>query len=279
MPRGRSLLLAAGIVPIAVVAVALWLGVGRGAGPTCELEAFPEQGSRHLESLPRGFEYNSFPPTSGPSDDRPLVWETYSEPVSQFRLVHGLLHGGIGVQYGDRVPAQAVAAVREWYESDPEGIVLAPLPDLGEQVVLTAWRNRATCDSFSEREFTSFRSRHRFGGPERPTRGSMRRGDDGETNALGLRVTPPFVRDRATVTLGFDEPLSVSVEIRRERASGPLVRRLQAVSLLPGRAVRLRWDVTDDAGRRLPPGTYAAVARVRGWDDTPAAHFEVATPD
>jgi len=266
MRRDRRLALAAVAVPLAAGALVLALGVGRGDAAACELERFAEQEGGHLPEPPPGFEYSSFPPTSGPSDETPLVWEDYEQPVSQFRLVHNLLHGGVAVQYGREVPAETVAAVRAWYERDPDGIVVAPLPALGGRLALTAWTRLATCERFDERELTAFRTLHRFGGPERPSRESMRRGRGGAPNPLGLRVTPSPVRDRATLSFVFPEAATIELEIRRERPAGPLVLRLANVSLLPGRPVSLDWDVRDDDGRPLAAGTYAAVAIVRGGD-------------
>jgi hypothetical protein len=71
------------------------------------------------------------------------------------------------------------------------------------------------------------------------------------------------VRERGTFTLVYAEPATVSIHIRRGGLDGPVVRTLPNVSLLPGRPVQLRWEAQDDAGRRLPPGTYLAFADAR----------------
>jgi hypothetical protein len=242
----------------------LALGVGRGDSPVCELERFPEQQGAHFAAPPPGHEYNSFPPTSGPSSDKPLVWDAYEEPVSQFRVVHNLLHGGVAVQYGMDVPAKTVDRLRAWYEADPNGVVVAPLPALDDRIALTAWTHLASCETFDGPQFRAFRTRHRFNGPERPPRESMRRGRGGLPNPLGLRVSPSPVDDRATISFVYEEAATVALEIRRERVTGPIVRRLANVSLLPARTVRLEWDVHDDEGRPLTGGTYVAVARIAG---------------
>ena len=224
---------------------------------------------------PPGHEYNSFPPTSGPSSDTPLVWEAYDEPVAQFRVVHNLLHGGVAVQYGDGVSEETRARLRAWYESEPDGLVLAPLPELDGRIALTAWTQLATCETFAERELDAFRSRHRFNGPERPPREALRRGRGGLPNPLGLRVSPSPVRERATVSFVYAESATVEVEVRRGNAEGRVVRRLANVSLLPARTVRLVWDVRDDDGRPLAPGTYVAVARLVGRPVTALTAFDV----
>jgi hypothetical protein len=275
MRRGARLALAALAVPVLAAVVVLALGIGRGDSAACEPERFPEQAGVHSAAPPTGHEYNSFPPTSGPSSDTPLVWEAYDEPVAQFRVVHNLLHGGVAVQYGEGVSEEARERLRAWYEADPDGLLLAPLPELDGRIALTAWTQLATCETFAESEFDAFRSRHRFNGPERPPRETLRRGRGGLPNPLGLRVSPSPVRERATISFVFAEAATVQVEVRREDTGGAVVRRLANVSLLPGRAVRLVWDVRDDSGRPLPPGTYVAVARLVGRPVTALTVFDV----
>ena len=274
MRRGRSLAVAALAVPLLAAGAVLALGVGRGDSAACELERFPEQPGAHSAAPPLGHAYNSFPPTSGPSSDTPLVWEAYDEPVAQFRVVHNLLHGGVAVQYGEDVSEETRERLRAWYEADPDGLILAPLPEL-DGIALTAWTQLATCETFAEREVDAFRSRHRFNGPERPPRETLRRGRGGLPNPLGLRLSPTSVRDRATISFVFAEAATVEVEVRRRSADGPVVRRLANVSLLPARTVRLLWDVRDDDSRPLAPGTYVAVARLVGRPVTAITEFDV----
>ena len=128
---------------------------------------FPSQGDRHVaEERWTKFKYNSTPPTSGPHDNATAVWSTYTEPVGQGHLIHNLEHGGIIVQYGDDVPANVVTQIDEWYRDDPNGIVVAPLPKLGDKIALTAWTHLRTCERFDEDAFSQFRDAYRAKGPE-----------------------------------------------------------------------------------------------------------------
>jgi hypothetical protein len=120
-----------------------------------------------VEELPAGFEYNSFPPTSGPHAASPVPWNAYPEPLPQLNLVHNLEHGGIVVQFGLEIGDEAVQKLAEWYLDSPPGIVLAPLPELGATVVATAWQHLLTCDGVDEEQLTAFRDEFRFRGPER----------------------------------------------------------------------------------------------------------------
>ena len=181
-PKRTRLLLAAlaGALVVAAagvgIAFALTGGDGGGGGggdgqaAACKTQTFPGQGAEHVAKAKKGFEYNSFPPTSGPhygQPDGPAVWDVYDRPVDQLALIHNLEHGGIVVQYGERVRPATVNEIVAWYREDPNGMVVAPLPRLGDKIALTAWRNLATCSRFDEDAFSSFRDEHRFKGPER----------------------------------------------------------------------------------------------------------------
>ena len=182
--RTRIWLIGSGVVVAAVViavVLATFLGGGSSgsalAAAGCVQQAFPSQGRNHVTKLPKGFTYNSFPPTSGPHYPVPAVWNIYEEPVRQIYLIHNLEHGGIVVQYGDKVPPATVDEIRSWYvNGDKTGIVVAPLPGLGDKVALTAWTHLATCPGFNEKAFDAFVGLHRYKGPEKYPSSAMQPG-------------------------------------------------------------------------------------------------------
>ncbi len=197
-PRRTRLWLAVGAAAllVAVAAGALVLMVGRGGAEAgsdvCTRQTFPSQGQGHVppKKLPKDFEYNSYPPTTGPHHPQPLVFGEYVQPVPQNHLVHNHEHGGIGVQYGADVPDGVVRQLTDWYRADARGLVLAPLPATGkaeklrDKIVLTAWTaeredpdnpespigkqegHLATCSTFDEDAFSDFRDDYRAKGPE-----------------------------------------------------------------------------------------------------------------
>jgi hypothetical protein len=197
-PRSRlTLLLAAGgavAVIGAIVAGVLVLGGGsdsslaqkvREAGGTYrQVEARDNMrpGLRHVESLPKGFKYNTNPPTSGLHNPVWIVWGMYDEPIDRLRSVHNLEHGGIVIQYGPKVPNGTAESLSDFYRDDPNGIVVAPLPSLGNKISLAAWTfdlarlnergyegegHLALMPRFDEDVFRSFVDEFRFNGPER----------------------------------------------------------------------------------------------------------------
>lgn len=171
---GAAILVAAAVVGIAMVASG---GDGGGveASEICEVEDFSAQGRAHVEELEEDFEYNSIPATSGPHFGQPrgpAIWNLYTDPVRQESLVHNLEHGGVVVQYGSEVREATVDQIVAWYQDDPRGLVVAPLPPaleeeepaLAGQVALTAWTHLMTCDTFDESAFDDFVDEYR--GPQ-----------------------------------------------------------------------------------------------------------------
>ena len=64
------------------------------------------------------------------------------------------------------MPQATVDELREEYQSDPNGLVLAPLPSLGNQIAFTAWTHLAKCTTFNRDAFETFRDAFRAKGPE-----------------------------------------------------------------------------------------------------------------
>jgi hypothetical protein len=171
-----------GAILIAAVAVGLLMAfrggdnaAATGLDGSCVRQTFPPMGRQHVDSVRSGFQYNSFPPTSGPHFGVPAVFNIYDQPVREIRLVHNLEHGAIVVQYGSKVPQQTVQQIAAWYSKDPLGLVVAPLPPASEikakapagyesKIFLTAWTHLATCTTFDEGAFDHFRDDYR--GPD-----------------------------------------------------------------------------------------------------------------
>lgn len=180
---------ASGFVGLAVVLALFLLGGGSGSGAAaireagCTVSTYTASlAGNHVQTPPRRSTYNSFPPTSGPHHPDPAPFGVYDDPVEQYRLVHNLEHGGVVIQYGDEVPAEQVSRMVEWYRDDPNGIVIAPLAELGERIALAAWTAETTaqgeaqqagrgvlasCAQFDEGAFDAFADAYGFKGPER----------------------------------------------------------------------------------------------------------------
>lgn len=164
---------------------------GATAGDVCQVQTVESQGQGHVTELPDDFEPNSFPRTTGPHHPATLVFDQYRDPVPQLNLVHNLEHGAVAVQYGSEISDATIDQLTAWYRSDPNGLIIAPLPDveqaepLADKITLAAWvaehedpddpfseitsqeGKLATCSGFDEGEFNDFLSNYRANGPER----------------------------------------------------------------------------------------------------------------
>jgi hypothetical protein len=183
---------ASGFVGLGVVALLFAFSGGGGGGDArgaleaagCTLQDVQaEEAGNHVTTAPKRSEYNTWPPTNGPHDPTPAPFDVYTDPVEQYRLVHNLEHGAAVIQYGRGIPEAQVGQLVDWYREDPNGIVIAPLPELGNQIALAAWTadvnaagqveegsgrgHLAKCPRFDEGAFDAFLDAYRFKGPER----------------------------------------------------------------------------------------------------------------
>lgn len=173
---GRGVVIIATLLLLLVAALAVILlrsGAGddaetsaAGASSACQAKTIASQGQQHAEALPENYRYRSFPATSGTHDPVPAVWGSYTEPIEEFKLVHNLEHGGVVIQYGSAVSPELRQEIESWYQDDPYGVVVAPLPKLNNKVAATAWTRVTTCTGFDEDAISSFRDEYRARGPE-----------------------------------------------------------------------------------------------------------------
>ncbi len=106
------------------------------------------------------------PPTSGRHYFQPLIFNQYSQPVAEIQAVHNLEHGAMILQYGDKIPQAQIDAITSWYRKDPNAILVAPLPKLGNKVAMTAWTYWAECTGFDVKAANAFKT-FRYRAPEK----------------------------------------------------------------------------------------------------------------
>ena len=106
----------------------------------CTLTTSKAQKRDHsLSSADETFAWNTTPPTTGPHFGEPAVYGAYTTPLQLGRVVHNLEHGAVYIMYGDDVPDEEVAKLRAFYDEDPTGMLLAPLPSLNKTIALGVW--------------------------------------------------------------------------------------------------------------------------------------------
>jgi uncharacterized protein DUF3105 len=174
-----------GIVALGIVIGVIFLTRGGGADVAaaqkamaaagCTFKTYPDQGHTHV-GLNHKFKYNSFPPTSGPHFEQWVLWGIYDQPVRQIQAIHNLEHGGIVIQYGSKVPPATVTKITDFYRSDANAMLVAPLPALGDKVALASWTHLGTCTQFDENAFAKFRDALRYHGRERYPKSALNPG-------------------------------------------------------------------------------------------------------
>ena len=169
-----------GIVALIAVVILVVVGGGSAGGAKAAVKTIQNEGCRykHYPELARTPHYtsltpstppkwNSFPPTSGRHYYQPVIFNQYTEPPLEIQLVHNLEHGAVILQYGNKVPKSQVDDITSWYRKDPNAIVVAPLPKLGDKVALTAWTQWAECTGFDAKAADAFRKAFRYKAPEK----------------------------------------------------------------------------------------------------------------
>lgn len=197
--RRRKLIFAS--VASALVVVALVLGVVLFTGgddgsdgvaevraaltaANCTLQSEPAKPGDHTAEIDATSDpkWNTDPPTSGPHFNPAAIFGIYDTPVNIAQAVHNLEHGGVYIFYGDEVPEATVVQLQAFYDEDKTGLLVAPMPKLGDTIALGAWvtpdprpgsvgeggqGHLAKCTEFDENAFSAFRDSFRFRGPER----------------------------------------------------------------------------------------------------------------
>jgi Protein of unknown function (DUF3105) len=151
------LIAASGVLALGIVIAFLAFGTGGsssgdgGSGSFAQemqdagytLKSYPglKNVSSHTDvpSVDTKVKWNSNPPTSGPHYGQWAVWNFYDSPVPLTMSTHNLEHGGIVVHYGPQVPQSEVDKLRDFYNDDPNAILVAPLASAGNKVIASAW--------------------------------------------------------------------------------------------------------------------------------------------
>ena len=142
-------------------------GAVMGEGP-CNAKsiAMPIEGAMHV-AVGTNVAYRSNPPSSGNHFPYWGTWGAHDPALERGHYVHNLEHGGVIIQYGSRVPRATVEELTAFYDSSPNGLLMAPLPQLKSKIALTAWTHLELCSRFDEAAVKAFRNAYRGKGPER----------------------------------------------------------------------------------------------------------------
>jgi Protein of unknown function (DUF3105) len=202
--RPTWLYVAAAAGPIALVAVVLGLFVlNKGdtsapndaglastlaaAGCTLRTSAgqFAKPDHSTVPTLSTPVKWHTSPPANGPHYGIRAIWNFYDTPVNPRQALHNAEHGGMIIWYGENISPQTKQQLRNFYNDDPDAIVVTPYPGLGTKIAMTAWTGNpktyfqtvngkvdygtghlSICKTFNAKAFTAFRDTYRAKGPE-----------------------------------------------------------------------------------------------------------------
>jgi hypothetical protein len=170
---------ASGFVILAVVVAAFTLAGGNGDSASsaqdaitalrqagCTYQNPKSQGRDHVEELPADYRPNSTPRSSGPHSNQTIIYGSYTDTVPELNAVHNLEHGAVIIWYGPDVSESTINQINDFYEQDPDGLIVSQHPQLGDEIALVAWTHVARCPSFDENAASRFIDRFGFRGPE-----------------------------------------------------------------------------------------------------------------
>jgi len=136
----------------------------------CELQLdLPDEGNTHLNPDAKTPEYKTNPPTSGDHSPENLADGAYLEYPDAINSTHSLEHGRIEIHYSPDLSEEDQLALKGLFDSDPQGMLMFPDPEMPYEVAATAWTNMITCDQYSPEALdaiTDFRDELRGQGPE-----------------------------------------------------------------------------------------------------------------
>ena len=156
--RGRAPLIAGLALLGAAVAVGAFVltrgdapAVDAAAAAGCKVQDFAATGANdHLQAGEKPPKYDSDPPTHGRHDPEWALWGIYNEPVPQEKLIHNQEHGGLVVQWGDKVPAETVDAISAAILEDNAYTIAAVYPANGDRITFSTWSHLVTCPTWDK---------------------------------------------------------------------------------------------------------------------------------
>lgn len=115
----------------------------------CDLrQNLEDEGNTHLADGKKLPDYGTTPPTSGDHYAQPQADGAYAEPLDPGRFIHAMEHGRVVIHYSPDLSEADQLELKGLFEEAPDGVLLAPNPDMPYEVAATAWTNLLGCDSY-----------------------------------------------------------------------------------------------------------------------------------
>lgn len=136
----------------------------------CDLQIdLEDEGNTHLEPGAKLPDYETNPPGSGDHYAENLPDGAYLDSPDEGNWLHSLEHGRVGIQYDPKLPEDDQLSLKGLFDSDPQGMIMFPNPEIDETVAVVSWTNVMTCNGVSPATIDAirdFRDTFRGQGPE-----------------------------------------------------------------------------------------------------------------
>ena len=143
-----------------------------------QVETFPTQEQTHVDGP---VDYAQMPPVGGPHAD---AWQNcgfYPEAVAAENAVHSMEHGAVWVTYSPDLSSDDQDALRTLAAGNPY-VLVSPLADLDEALVLSAWTKQLRLDAFNSSQVEAFVTEFAQG-PQTPEPGAPCTGGVGQPSS------------------------------------------------------------------------------------------------
>jgi hypothetical protein len=136
----------------------------------CELQLdLEDEGNTHIAPGKKLPEYSTNPPASGDHYAENVPDGAYLETPEVGNFLHSIEHGRVQIQYDPDLPEDDQLALKGLFDSDPQGMMMFPNPDMDYAVAAVTWVNLIGCDEYTPETIDAiraFRDTYRGQGPE-----------------------------------------------------------------------------------------------------------------
>lgn len=146
--------------------------VEQGQPALSQVRSFTSEGLGQHVAQGSSVYFSTDPPTAGAHYPTPFAPGYYDRPQLSGNLVHALEHGNVVIYY-DRPSSEVLQRLESWanrFQDHWAGLIVTPMPGIGEQIILTAWTKELRLAKFDAPSAAAFIDRFRGRGPEHPVR-------------------------------------------------------------------------------------------------------------
>lgn len=162
--RGRAVWIGsiAGVLVLALVGVSAWVIVDAGrdkaavqAQADADIDGVETIDGLTFNHVTTAVDYAQDPPAGGDHNAAWLNCGVYSEPVPNENAVHSLEHGAVWITYDRSLPAEDVATLQAFADSQSY-VIVSPYEGIDTPVAISSWGYQLKVDSVDDERLPVF---------------------------------------------------------------------------------------------------------------------------